>query len=61
MKRVVKAPLLVTRCAGCLRRRACAFVPGAAAGWKTPLCRQCIRGLMPRLTAALRAFAEQGR
>jgi len=53
----IKAPLMVTRCMLCLRRRACAFVP-LMSGFKHPLCRQCIRSLMPRLTAALRAFAE---
>ena len=54
MKRRPKHPLLVTRCDLCDRRRTCAPIVGRR--W---LCRQCIRGLMPRLTAALRAFAGQ--
>ena len=56
MKRRPKHPLLVTRCDLCCRRRTCAPIVGRR--W---LCRQCIRGLMPRITAALRAFEEQGR
>ena len=50
------APLLVTRCDLCCRRRVC-----IGRLWGYWVCRQCIRGLMPRLTAALRAFKEQSR
>lgn len=55
----VNAPLLVTRCHGCYRRRACAFVH-VLSGWKHPMCRQCLRGLMPRITAALTRWANKG-
>jgi len=51
------APLLITGCDCCQRRRTCA--PFRFLGlW---LCRDCIRRLMPRLTAALREFQRQGR
>jgi hypothetical protein len=57
MKRRCVAPLLITGCDCCQRRRACA--PFRDLGlW---LCKLCIRGLMPRLTAALREFQRQGR
>ena len=58
--RRVRAPLLVTRCLLCLRRRACAFVrlqsPGAH-----PLCRQCIRRVMAATVPALLALKRQER
>ena len=60
MKPPVRSPLMLTRCEGCMRRRACAFLP-ILAGFKHPLCRQCIEGLMPRLTASLAYFRAQGR
>jgi len=60
VKRQVRAPLLVTGCSCCRRRRACVFLP-LLSGYKHPLCRQCIRALMPRLTAALAYFQAQGR
>ena len=57
MRPPVRAPLLVTRCDFCMRRRACAS-PRFLGLW---LCRQCIEGLMPRLTASLAYFRAQGR
>ena len=57
----VRSPLLVTRCHGCYRRRACIFVAGIESGWKQPMCRQCLRVLMPRIAKALRAFKERPR
>ena len=57
MKRRPLAPLLITGCDCCFRRRTCASFRDLGL-W---LCRQCIRGLMLGLTAALRAFKEQGR
>lgn len=60
MKRSVKAPLLVTRCEGCLRRRTCAFVPFKA-GFKHPLCRQCIKRTFVSCMEAGLEFGRQGR
>jgi len=58
VKRQVKAPLMVTRCESCMRRRACAFLPVTSAG-KWPLCRQCIRRVMAATVPALLALKRQ--
>jgi hypothetical protein len=58
VKRPVKAPLMVTRCQGCMRRRACAFLP-VLAGFHHPLCRQCIRRVMASVVPALLALKRQ--
>jgi hypothetical protein len=60
VKRVVRSPLLVTHCDGCLRRRACAFVPFKA-GWKHPLCRECIERIWRECGRACAELTEQGR
>jgi len=60
MRRPPRSPLLVARCQGCLRRRACAFVPFRA-GWKHPLCRQCIERIEAACTYARVEFARQNR
>lgn len=60
MKRPVRAPLLVTRCEGCLRRRACTFVPFRS-GWMHPLCRQCMTRIESACFQAQLDFAKQGR
>lgn len=60
MKRPVRAPLLVTRCEGCMRRRACAPVP-LRAGWTWPLCRQCIRRTEKACMRAQIEIHRQGR
>lgn len=55
MKRVVKSPLLVSRCDRCCRRRACYPV------WPGWVCRQCVGRLVSRALDALDAFKAQGR
>ena len=58
MKPPVRSPLMLTRCEGCMRRRACAFLP-ILAGFKHPLCRQCIRRVMAATVPALLALKRQ--
>lgn len=60
MRRPLTAPLLVTHCYGCLRRRACAFLPLKPA-YQWPMCRQCIRRVMRSVVPALLALRRQGR
>lgn len=50
-----RAPLLVTRCDRCYRRRACFPV------WPGWLCRQCVGRLIAGGKVALAAFAAQAR
>ena len=56
----VKYPLLVTRCARCGRRRACAlaFSLDQFPQW---LCRQCLRSVMHGSVRASLTFRVQGR
>jgi len=58
VKRQVKAPLMVTCCLGCFRRRTCAFLP-LRSGFRHPLCRQCIRRVMAATVPALLALKRQ--
>ena len=58
MVRKVTFPLMVTRCQGCMRRRACAFLP-LRSGFRHPLCRQCIRRVMAATVPALLALKRQ--
>lgn len=54
-RRTFRAPLLVTRCDRCLRRRACYPV------WPGWLCRQCIERVRSAGFRALVEFGQQAR
>jgi hypothetical protein len=56
MKRPVKAPLLVTRCDLCCRRRTCAPIVGRR--W---LCLRCIWRVVAGCSKACLEFQRQGR
>ena len=55
-----KAPLLLTRCQGCMRRRCCAMVPFRA-GYRWPLCLQCLQRIEGACGVARDELQGQGR
>jgi hypothetical protein len=60
VKRPVRSPLFVSRCEGCMRRRACAFL--RLPGYRVlKCCRQCLGRIVLECVSEVSHFRQQGR